>query len=427
MMWRWISLVPSHIRSTRASRQKRSMGRSSMRPMPPKICTALVGHPGKGLRRMELCLRDLAVGVEPLVEAPSCGEGQPVRRVDVRHHVRELEGDALEPPDGLPELPPARRVVHAEVEAAPRPADAHRGDGEAGCGEPGVRELEPGPFLAEDLRGRHPAVVEGEDAIVVAAVGDRAVAGADLEAGGAAVDEEAGDPLLRSRARLLLPGRDEGDDEVREVRVADEVLGAVDDEVAAVAPGMGLHPADVGARVGLGHREGVDLVAAHAGEEVALALLSASCAEDVGRPPPEHGERHRRPPELALEEGEGQVVEPPAPELRRDVGGVETEGADLVLDLPPELARDFAGALDLVLEGIELVLDEAPHRVHHELLFGVESEVHGSCSLALLVSSRLPRAAVPGHGAVPGKWGQSGFFVRAAGGGPAPRGAKNPL
>ena len=40
MMWRWISLVPSQMRSTRASRQKRSIGRSSMRPMPPKICTA---------------------------------------------------------------------------------------------------------------------------------------------------------------------------------------------------------------------------------------------------------------------------------------------------------------------------------------------------------------------------------------------------
>ena len=40
MMWRWISLVPSQMRSTRASRQKRSIGRSSMSPMPPKICTA---------------------------------------------------------------------------------------------------------------------------------------------------------------------------------------------------------------------------------------------------------------------------------------------------------------------------------------------------------------------------------------------------
>src|SRR6516225_8212410 len=41
MMWRWISLVPSQIRSTLASRHQRSTGSSLIRPMPPKICTAV--------------------------------------------------------------------------------------------------------------------------------------------------------------------------------------------------------------------------------------------------------------------------------------------------------------------------------------------------------------------------------------------------
>ena len=40
MMWRWISDVPSQMRSTRASRQKRSSGRSDIRPMPPWIWIA---------------------------------------------------------------------------------------------------------------------------------------------------------------------------------------------------------------------------------------------------------------------------------------------------------------------------------------------------------------------------------------------------
>jgi hypothetical protein len=40
MMWRWISDVPSQIRSTRASRQKRSSGKSSINPMPPWIWIA---------------------------------------------------------------------------------------------------------------------------------------------------------------------------------------------------------------------------------------------------------------------------------------------------------------------------------------------------------------------------------------------------
>jgi hypothetical protein len=39
MMCRWISEVPSQIRSARASRHSRSIGNSFDRPMPPKICT----------------------------------------------------------------------------------------------------------------------------------------------------------------------------------------------------------------------------------------------------------------------------------------------------------------------------------------------------------------------------------------------------
>ena len=35
MMWRWISDVPSQIRSMRASRHMRSSGNSSIRPIPP--------------------------------------------------------------------------------------------------------------------------------------------------------------------------------------------------------------------------------------------------------------------------------------------------------------------------------------------------------------------------------------------------------
>ncbi len=37
MMWRWISDVPSQMRSTRASRQMRSSGNSSINPIPPWI------------------------------------------------------------------------------------------------------------------------------------------------------------------------------------------------------------------------------------------------------------------------------------------------------------------------------------------------------------------------------------------------------
>jgi hypothetical protein len=41
MMCRWISLVPSQIRSTRASRHQRSAGNCDISPMPPNTCTAV--------------------------------------------------------------------------------------------------------------------------------------------------------------------------------------------------------------------------------------------------------------------------------------------------------------------------------------------------------------------------------------------------
>ena len=63
-------------------------------------------------------------------------------------------------------------------------------------------------------------------------------------------------------------------DEVRDVGVADEVLGAVDHVVGAVATREGLHRAHVGAGLGLGHREAVDPLAADRRQEIALALLA---------------------------------------------------------------------------------------------------------------------------------------------------------
>jgi len=45
--------------------------------------------------------------------------------------------------------------------------------------KPGIGKGETPPLLAEDLRRRHPAVVEGKDAIMIAAMRHRVVAGSD--------------------------------------------------------------------------------------------------------------------------------------------------------------------------------------------------------------------------------------------------------
>ena len=54
MMWRWISEVPSQMRSTRASRQKRASGRSLHQPHAAVDLDRLVGHPRQHLRAYTL-------------------------------------------------------------------------------------------------------------------------------------------------------------------------------------------------------------------------------------------------------------------------------------------------------------------------------------------------------------------------------------
>ena len=141
------------------------------------------------------------------------------------------------------------------------PTDAHGGDLQPRRAEPLVGGVEAAMLLAEDLRHRNAAVVEVDDHVVVAAVGDALVAVDHVAPGRVEVDQEAGDQLLRTAAGLLLAAGGEQDDVVGEVGVADEVLGAVDDVVVAVAHGAALHAAHVAAGVGLAHRHAVDAFA----------------------------------------------------------------------------------------------------------------------------------------------------------------------
>ena len=68
--------------------------------------------------------------------------------------------------------------------------------------------------------------------------------------------------FLRPARAPPRPGGEQ-DDVVGVVGVADEVLGAVDDEVAAALHGRGLHAAQVRAGARLGHRQALDALAAH--------------------------------------------------------------------------------------------------------------------------------------------------------------------
>ena len=70
--------------------------------------------------------------------------------------------------------------------------------------------------------------------------------------------------------------------EVRATAGGDEHLGAVHDVVIAVPHGLGAKVRDVAAGVGLGDREGGDLVAADDGIHEALLLLGGADADGIG-------------------------------------------------------------------------------------------------------------------------------------------------
>src|SRR5207248_3728958 len=114
-------------------------------------------------------------------------------------HVRDLELDPLERPDGPPEGLPVLRVAHALVEAALGQADPEGRDGDAAVVER-LEELRESPAaFAEEVLLGDPAVAERQLVRVAGVPSELAVALAHLEALGALRDDDRGDLLAAVR------------------------------------------------------------------------------------------------------------------------------------------------------------------------------------------------------------------------------------
>ena len=146
-------------------------------------------------------------------------------------------------------------------------------------------------------------------------------------------------------------------------------------QIVAVGAGGALHAAHVGPRPRLGHGQCIEAFAARRRQQVALPLLGVAGHEDAGGPAPEHGERHGRPPQFALQQGQAQMVQAAAAHLFGEVRGEEAELDHLALDGVAQFWGHFAAALDGLLVRIDLPLHEGPHGVHHQLLLGCQCEV----------------------------------------------------
>ena len=156
MMCRWISLVPSQIRSTRASRQNRSTGQLAHQAHAAEDLHRLVGHPAEHLRGVQLGHRGVGVGHPALVQPPGGAEGQELGGLDLGRHVGEAEADALEPPDRLAELLAGRRPPGAQLQHPPGPPHAGRRHGEPARPEPLAQQVEPVPLGRRAARSPGP-------------------------------------------------------------------------------------------------------------------------------------------------------------------------------------------------------------------------------------------------------------------------------
>ena len=153
-----------------------------------------------------------------------------------------------------------------------------------------------------------------------------------------------------------------GDDQdVAIDRIGDEHFRAVDHPGIAVAAGPRLQPGDVGARIGLGHRDRADRLAADDRGQIFLLLLGRAAQGDVDR---RHVgmNQHRRG-----EAAEGRASEFLRPHHRRQrahIGAAifgrvahaeKAERAHAAVDL----ARDLAVALPLLAMRHDFLLDKA--------------------------------------------------------------------
>ena len=192
MITRWISLVPSQIRSTRSSRKWRAAGLSSHVAAPAEHLHRPVGDPAGRLRGEELRHRDLAVddlAIGQRVEGVGGVVGQQPRRVQLGQRVGEREGDALVVGDPRPERLALLRPRAREVEQPQGRAAAARRD---------EQPLDEDPLLRARVAARrdavrlgHAAVAELELGVVVEIrVVQEARRAHDLEPRRAGLDEE---------------------------------------------------------------------------------------------------------------------------------------------------------------------------------------------------------------------------------------------
>src|SRR5438132_3898997 len=377
----------------------------------PAFQRELLGHPvaavdldgavddaAEDLARVDLGDRGLHARVLAAVGLPRAVPDEPARRAQLHLGVGEHPLDRL----ALAQRDAERRALlgvgDRHAVGGRRDAEVARGVREPEAREEVETELEAAPLLAQEILRRDGAVLE--DDLVGNGDGADRPDRARREARRPLLDDEAGDPLAALRAI----GADEDDAPLRLVGVGDEHLRPVPHPVvAALLPAALDRAGGIGAAARLGDREeGV----------IPLAQRRRRVARDLRlRPAPDHGrwvapedatpgvvEAHAVLGHFLEEHAHGEGAEAAAAWL---LGRAETPEPGR-LGLAHEPAVILVGQLgrvgiDALLDGNDLVADEAPHLLAqgHEL-FGEPVAVergHRADSIGAGCTSRFPESS----------------------------------
>src|SRR5665213_645737 len=169
------------------------------------------------------------------------------RRVELGRHVGEAELERLELGERLAELLALDEMALRRFEAGARAAERAGADVDAAAIEPHHRDLEAHAFAAQQIGSMHAAILEDHHGGRLAVPAELLLLLAEGQALAALLDQDAGNAV-----RPLAAGARHHGIDVAGAAARDERLGAVEDEMIALAPGAGLERRGVGAGARLG-------------------------------------------------------------------------------------------------------------------------------------------------------------------------------
>src|SRR3989442_4091524 len=319
---------------------------------------------------------------------------QGARGLDLGRHVREHESDRLVLDQRAPELLALLGVVKGELKRGARDAQRLGADDRPrqlerlqshrrtlvgaflGALQPGLQLLHAAEHVLERNRAvleQHLGGVRGADAHLLFLL-------AHAQAFGPGRHYKAGLPA----GPQLGFHRRHDDVDVGDPAVGDENLLAVDDPVAVLADGAGLHRRDVGAGVWLGPRQGAQgrlLRSPEAGRDPGRDLLWRALGEDrrhrQARALDGHRDARAAPGQLLGDE-RGHDARAVAVRLLQELGAVEPDLGRVLDDRPGE----FLGFVVLVGLRADFLLREAMDPVSDLLLLVAQLERNHVCPRA---------------------------------------------